>query len=376
LNFRIEWFRIRQKEPVIVGVLFLLAIVAFGAVTALTKSYTTRQRHVTWDLYTRAGSALKSGNMPEAIRAFRAALDLAPDNSLYQLGLAKALMAGGRNAEALTYLEILWDKQPENGEVNLELARNYAAGGDTEQAIRHYQNAIYSVWRTDPDINRRTVRFELIHYLIAHGAKTQANAELVALAGNLPEDTTLRTQVAALFFDTKDYTRALSQYERVLRIDAQNKDALAGAGQAAFQLGQFATAQKFLSEAVRQDSNDSESAEDLKISALVHAVDPFDRRISEAERRARVIDAFHVASKRLQACASSSDQRDRFQDLMQRQVAMQARVSSLSQKPEFSTSVMDLVFEIEEFTQGICGTPVDKDLALSLLSKHWENAEQ
>lgn len=376
MTFRVEWLRIRQREPLVVGILFLLAIAAFVAVSALTNSYRARQRHVTWELYTHAASALKSGNVPEAIRAFRSAVDLAPDNSLHQLALAKALMAAGRNAEALPYLEILWDKQPENGEVNLELARNYAASGDMEQTIRHYQNAIYSVWRTDPDANRRTVRFELIHYLMARGAKTQANAELVALAGNLPEDTTLRNQVAALFFDTKDYARALSQYERVIRVDPQNKEALAGVGQAAFQMGQFATAQKYLSEAVRQNPNDSESSADLKIASAVRAVDPFDRRISESERRTRVLYAFHVASKRLQDCVHSTNEQDRFQPLMQRQAAMQAKVNSLSQKPGLSVSIMDLVFEIEEATQGVCEAPTREDMALSLLSKHAENAER
>jgi predicted Zn-dependent protease len=319
---------------------------------------------------------MKTGHVPEAIHAFRAALDLAPDNSLYQLGLAKALMAGGRNAEALPYLEILWDQQPENGEVNLELARNYAASGDTEQAIRHYQNAIYAVWRSDPDANRRTVRFELIRYLIAHGAKTQANAELVALAGNLPEDTTLRSQVAALFLDTKDYARALSQYERVLRINSQSEDALTGAGQAAFQLGQFATAQKYLSEAVRQNPNDAELAANLNIATAVRATDPFDRRISESERKARVLDAFHVASKRLQNCASSINERGQLQELVQRQAAMQSEANALLQKSGLSIPIMDLVFEIEEATQKVCEAPTGKNLALSLLSKHSENAER
>ena len=78
---------------------------------------------------------MKAGDYQGATRAFRAALDLAPDNTSYQLWLAEALMKSGRDAEALPYLEVLWDREPENGEVNLQLARNYASRGDTDSGV-------------------------------------------------------------------------------------------------------------------------------------------------------------------------------------------------------------------------------------------------
>jgi tetratricopeptide (TPR) repeat protein len=224
--------------------LFLLATFAFTAVSALSNSYRASQRRVTRELYERALSEMKSGDNQGAARSLRTALDSAPDNFSCQLALAEALMAGKRNQEALAYLQILWERQPENGQVNLDLARNYAARGDNDRAIRHYQDAIYSVWKDDPDGSRRAVRLELVHYLLDHRATTQAEAELVALAGNLPDDATIRNQVAALFMQVGDYARSLSEYQRALELDPKNQDALAGAGRAAFLAGQYATAKR------------------------------------------------------------------------------------------------------------------------------------
>ena len=148
---------------------------AFAAVSALSTSYRARQRRVTASLSERARVEMNSGNIRGATLAYRAALDLSPGTFSNQLGLAVALIADKRDHEALAYLQVLWDQQPENGKVNLELARTYVGLKDNDQAIRHYQNAIYAVWDTDTDGNRRAVRIELVQYLLNHGAIAQAD---------------------------------------------------------------------------------------------------------------------------------------------------------------------------------------------------------
>jgi predicted Zn-dependent protease len=281
-----------RSEPLVLVALFILAILSFTAVSALSNSYRARQRGITRQLYARASAEMKAGNPQRAARSFRAVLDLTPDNFSSQLGLAEALMAGQRDREALAYLQVLWEREPENGRVNLELARVYAGRGDRDRAIRHYQNAIYAVWEADTDGNRRAVRLELVHYLLDYRATNQAEAELVALAGNLPEDPTLRNQVAALFLQVGSYARSLAQYERVLGIDPENREALAGAGRAAFLGGQYVTAERHLAEAIRQDPNNSELTDLLQTANIVLAIDPLSRRISDAERSTRVLGGF------------------------------------------------------------------------------------
>ena len=69
---------------------------------------------------------------------------------------------------------------------------------------------------------------------------------------------------------------------------ADNQAALYGAGQAAFQLGRYRTAQGYLRSAVRRDPQNTQPAQSLKIATLVLEADPFAPRISDAERSRRV----------------------------------------------------------------------------------------
>ena len=60
----------------------------------------------------------------------------------------------------------LLESQQGNGLINLQLARLAARQGNESQAIEDYQRAIYGNWEGDGYVRRRTVRFELINYLI------------------------------------------------------------------------------------------------------------------------------------------------------------------------------------------------------------------
>lgn len=319
---------------------------------------------------------MNSGNIRGAILAYRAALDLSPGTFSNQLGLTEALIADKRDQEALAYLQVLWDQQPENGKVNLELARTYVGLKENDQAIRHYQNAIYAVWDTDTDGNRRAVRIELVHYLLNHGAIAQADGELVALAGNLPEDSTLRNQVAALFVLAGDYSRAIAQYQRVLSVDPKNQDALTGAGRAAFLAGRYASAERYLKEVVASSSNEPDLVNMLSTAKSVLEVDPLDTRISDSERRARTQDAFQTAVSRLNNCLSqhhqlSSELQSAVQALRERKNTIQAKLndSSLLQNQDLSNTTLEFAFAIEKTTETFCGPPSGKDLALLLMSK-------
>ena len=349
---------------------------AFAAVSALSTSYRARQRRVTASLSERARLEMNSGNIRGAILAYRAALDLSPGAFSNQLGLAEALIADKRNQEALAYLQVLWDQQPENGKVNLELARTYVGLKDNDQAIRHYQNAIYAVWDTDTDGNRRAVRIELVQYLLNHGAIAQADGELVALAGNLPEEPTLRNQVAALFVLAGDYSRAVAQYQRVLSVDPKNKDALTGAGRAAFLAGRYASAERYLKEVVAPNSTEPDLVNMLSTAKLVLDVDPLDTRISDSERRSRTQDAFQTAVRRLNNCLNqhhqmSSELQNAVHELRERQNTVQAKLndSSLLQNQDLSNTTLEFAFAIEKTTEPFCGPPSGKDLALFLMSK-------
>jgi tetratricopeptide (TPR) repeat protein len=196
------------------------------------------------------------------------------------------------------------------------------------------------------------------------------------MAAALPEDPGLRLRVAQLFAQSQDYEHALAQFQQVLRSDHESKAALYGAGQAAFQLGRYRTAQGYLRNAVRGDPQYAQAAQSLKIASLVLQADPFAPRISDAERNKRVGAAFQAAGDRLDNCAKSKQI-----DLTPRSPssglpALKAQWLEMAPKlarlrpPRYGADLdetMDLVFEIEQQTQATCGTPDDLDQALLLL---------
>ena len=197
---------------------------------------------------------LKAGQPEQAIIDFRTALIYSHDNDDYQLHLAQALLAANHAEEARVYLSELWERHPEGAVVNLELGRLSARARDIDQALRYYHNAIYGEWEgAIVSQQRREARLELYQFLLSRGAKSQAEAELEALAAELPADANLHTQVGNLFLKSGQFNRALSEYTAALNVDKNHLEALAGAGEAEFHLNNFRYALPYLWRAMKHD---------------------------------------------------------------------------------------------------------------------------
>ncbi len=355
----------------------MLAVLSFLAVAGISKVYFREQQFLGDRWFSRGVAALQNGQSDQAVNSFRSALRYSPNNYTYELSLAQALAALNRTDEAHAYLLNLWEREPENGTTNLELGRIYAAKGEMDLALRYYHNAIYAAWPDHPDAHRRVARLELIQFLLRENAVTQAQSELIALAANLPEDSPLHLRAADSFMEVQDYEHALAQYRDALRLDRRNASALAGAGRAAFELGRYDSAQRYLQEAVAGNPQDAQSTDLLQTATLVLQLDPFRRQVSAAERHRRVIEAFESAGKRLKACLVLSQPRslstsDNDVKLLQaRWSDLRPRISDhgLRQNPDLVDTAMDSVFAIERQTNGSCAAPTATDQALLLISK-------
>src|ERR1700688_4227122 len=170
-----------KREPLILALLSALAVVSFLTVGGLSRIYHAQQQSLGDRWSTRGVEDLKQRHFERAVNEFRTALLYSRDNYTYQLDLPKVLMGLKRTDEAYAHLVNPWERQPEKRLVNLELARIAAQKGDTERALRCYHNAIYAIWPGDQEVQRRDARLELIEYLLSINAKTQAQAELIAL---------------------------------------------------------------------------------------------------------------------------------------------------------------------------------------------------
>ena len=369
----LSWYAAR--EPLVLVVLAAIAMIGFFAVGALSRVYRQKQEAQAAQWFEKGNGALSSGQAQEAVRDFRVALTYAPGDYPYQLRLAQSLLALNRTEEALQYLNNLWQREPENGTVNLELARIYAGKDDVTQALRYYHNAIYAIWNSDEDAHRRAVRLELTDFLLRRQSHGQAESELIALVGTLPQNPELIAHLADLFMQVPDYERALAEYRKSLALKRRNPAALAGAGRAAFELGRYREAEQYLRTATALNPSDHDSAQLLETAQLVREMNPYRPGVFGAKRKEIVLDAFNTAGARLNDCMAKPETRPGATDLQ----SLNTQWTQI--KPELARRVihadtletaMNLVFAIEQQTNEICGAPQGKDLALLLVGKSRE----
>lgn len=377
---------IPRSAPAVLLVLLVGAVVAFAGVSHLVSRFNTNQRVRGYKLYGRGLSELQAGKQEDAIEAFRAALTCDPNNGAFQLSLARALRDTGdpqRLDEAQSYLESLWQRTPQDGPVNLALGRLAARRGSVEDAVRYYHNAMYGVWSSDAADNRRKARLELIDFLLQKGARPQAQSEIIALTASLPPNPALHLQAAQFFMDIQDFMDAFLEYEQVLHLDHNSAAAMSGAGNAAYRMGHYRTAERFLQEAVRSDPQNTNARQLLETASMVLKADPFVRRISDAERNRRIVAAFQQAGQRLQSCQQSQAINSNatvlpLSKLADSWNAMKMQLPKLrsAEEADLPDAIMDLVFQIEQQTASWCGAPQGIDQALLIISRDREAADQ
>ncbi|HYL95687.1 MAG TPA: tetratricopeptide repeat protein [Terriglobales bacterium] len=407
-------------------VVVLVISIAFGAITLFAaRFYRSRQVQFGAMWYERGEAALAAGDSRAAVQDFRNALYYSHDNPAYRLSLAEALLSAKHIREAHSYLLTLWQDEPSNSIVNLQLARLAAAQANAPAALRYYHGAIYGLWPDgDAAARRRQTRLELIHYLFGLRDATQADAELIALTSELPPTAAAHSEVGQLFQQAADSGRALQEFEEALRLNPKSPAALLGAGEAAFQLGQYENARRYLEQVLKSGPRDPQAAELLATTRLVLEWDPNSQGISSRHRALRVVQAFQQARRRLDDCAaaknidlaaanaspsptlnapSASDQTAHnliaqilgtirrgetstpeqvpivldpaeIQQLYRQATQIQPRVRAdkVERDPQLAQSLMGLVSRIETVTAQHCGAPQGADLALLLLAHRTE----
>ena len=364
-----------RQRPVMLALFSVLAVVFFSTVGGLSRVYYAQRQALGNRWFTRGVADLNANRFDAAVTEFRAALLYSRDDYSYQLNLAEALIGMRHTGEASTYLLNLWDREPEDGLVNLELARIATQQAQTDQAVRYYHNAVYAVWPADQEEKRRDARLELIELLLHNRAVAQAQAELIALAANIGDNPAQQQRLGDLFLRAEDYEHALAAYRIALKSDRHNPAVMSGAGYAAFQLGRYPQAQRYLQAAVASDPRDTQSAERLMITEMVLQMDPYRRQTSVAERNRTVVAAFEAAGQRLKACpvpnapGSGPSMSENWTTLKPKITALELR-----RNPDLVDSAMDLVFRIERQTSLVCGTPTGTDLALLLIAKLHEGS--
>ncbi len=375
-----------HRPSVVLAALLVVATVAFAAVHRLSNRFSSRQHVLAAQVFYQGLAAQRSGNLENAATDFRAALSYQPDNYTYELSLAKALVATRHYDEARAYLASLAESAPQDGDVNLALARLAVQDSKYDDAVRYYHRAIYGLWSSDPDANRRRTRLELVDFLLQHDQRMEAQAELIASVATLPPDPALHLHIADRFFRAGDFHDALAQYRQVVRLDRRNADAHLGAGRAAFDLGQYRSAQRYLQTAIDLGTQEPMAVDMLKTATLVLQSDPSRPDLPAAERRRRIGAAFQQAGDRALHCMEklSMDQNsaeaasDPLREVRAHWLELEPEMRNEARRAGATTLVdaMDTVGRIEQITASRCGEPEGLDLALLLIARNREGAER
>jgi tetratricopeptide (TPR) repeat protein len=274
-----------HREILQLALLIAVAVAAFFLTSALAASNRNLSLRNGAEWYLRGQQALEAGRVDDAIDSFRHATVRNREDQRYVLALARALIIKGDAAGARGALLAVRESAPEDSEINLQLARLAAQRKDVTEALRYYYNALYAPWSIEPADARRQVRVEFIRFLLTHGQTGRALSELLALSSDLPDDPHLRVEVARLFAQAGNGRHALDQFQAALRLAPASSDALAGAGLAAFQLGDFPLARTYLLNAQVDTENVRATRE---LVELMLANDPLASRIGAAARAHRL----------------------------------------------------------------------------------------
>jgi len=356
----------------------LLSLILLGALLAVTgfaaRTFRRHEEDLAKEWLRRGEADLAAGHAEAALDALRTALVYSKENVGYELRLAQALVAAGRDEEARAHLRTLWETEPGSAAVNLELARLAARRGDVAEAMRYYQGSIYGVWESDGIVRHRQTRLELIHFLSAHGLKPQALSETLTFAASLPPDPALDVQAGDLFLNEGIYDRALGEYRMAFRLDPRNAPALAGAGRASFEAGNFSEAQRYLERAMRVAPLDASTTGLLDLSRSVLSLDPYVPGLSAEVRSQRALRDFELAQERLASCtpAAGNPASAGLADLARRAATLKpkAKERNLRRDMDLFESVAGLAFDVETEAEAACGAGSPEDRALALVARY------
>ncbi|MFN7985585.1 MAG: tetratricopeptide repeat protein [Vicinamibacterales bacterium] len=361
----------------------LLAIAAI-VVFVGTRQFAVWQRNISradagvW--YSQGRTQLDENRVEEAVVSLRRAHNRNPGDREYAFTFAHALSAAGRADDARRVLVSLRESSPEDPDINLELARLAATQEQVVEATRYFHSALYGVWPNGQEAERRSARVELVRFLLRHDERTSAVAELIALTTNLPDTASDRVEAGQLMLEAGEPQRALDQFNRALSLAPDDGDALSGAGDAAFRLGDYAGARRFL---LRVGDPTPRQVEQRDLAIAVIEDDPLAVKLTDAERRRRLVALLDAQIAWIEACQSrtsslSSDSRERLNGLQRELTAVDAQFQLRSHLNAGETldAAFDTMVSTGEAAAGLCGEPVGKHRVLSLIRRLHQGQRQ
>ncbi len=210
----------------------------------------------------------------------------------------------------------------------------------------------------------------MIRFLLDRGDKNGALSELLIMDADLPATADSHLRTAELYLEAGDAQRALNDFSRALRLDRHNAAALSGAARAAFQLGDYGKARRYLENPDTHTRKTPSLEHLLKVVRTISSGDPLAAHLSMQTRQQRLREDIAQSLRRLDECFAHSAEGADVQALRTRAAAILPRLNSSKplRDPEVLSSGLDLVYQIEEETINRCGGANSTDEALLFIA--------
>lgn len=364
-----------RSRTVFLSICGLLLIPLFTVTGVFVRMFHDKQARIADD-WRRAGQVnLAAARSNVAVEDFRNALLYSPDSTQLQLELAEALAQQGRLDEAQNYLLNLRSGDPENSLINLQLAHIASTHGDALAATSYFHDAMYGHWPDDPHSHQLATRKELIEFFLSHNRRDSARAESLSMAAENPADPEIRAQAADFLLQAGDAQSSLSEYERVLRMEPGNAQALVGSGKAALALGRFALATQDFTLAIQKGSKDPETARNKNVASAAENLNPYDTRLNDRDRQKRILRLFSLAEERATSClpgvlpSPNAATPDQLKPLAAQRAALPKDLNAreLATHLEIEKPVLDWVFAVESEAASRCGVGTPENAAIGLI---------
>lgn len=368
--------RVILRDSVTLLVLLFSALALYAVTTFLFQSFSARRAQLGRQFAVQGQRAMNRGDAAEAVHDLRLSLSYAPDETGNRLLLAEALAQAHHVEEARSYFLSLLETQPADGFLNLQLARLARQKKETQSAIDFYRAATAGNWNGDPGDERFRVQLELADYLIQLGDLPSARAELLIAAADAPDDPSVALMLGERFEQAGDASDALNLYRKAIKLNPKGSAALYKAGRLAYGLGEFPEAARLLYQARRAslaapaDEADLESLleNSRRIQELTLSAD-----LDPQDRTEHILRALPIARARFASCTAQSQGAPLTGAAAQleNQWKDAQRVSqrrALEQNGAQQEALMNLIFDTEQLTAKMCGTPAGDDALLLQLA--------
>ncbi|HJR59673.1 MAG TPA: tetratricopeptide repeat protein [Vicinamibacterales bacterium] len=359
--------RFVQHQTTLLIVLIAITIAAFFLTRSLAAANRALHRSDAARWHAIGKQRLAERDATGAVAALRRAATRHRDSRDIQLSLAEAFSAAGDSGNARDVLLKIRQRFPDDPEVNLRLATLEAGSGHTDEAIRNYQTALLGLWGSEQLAQRRQLRSEYIEFLLDRALPQRALSESLLLAGEIPDDLPSHLRVGDLLLRAGDPARALQQFESALDVAPSDPEALARAGEAAFEAGSFRLAHKYLSAAP-----DRPRSRTLRpVVELIAALDPLMPGLATRERHRRVATAtdrlaVEVERCRVTACATAGSRCTSIEGLAKETATTRAKLARRGRRGESVDAGLSIVVALAERASAACGAnpPIIRAVAL------------